>query len=87
MIEIAGHRYVKSKDEDVCCGFGGSYSVDFPEISSEILRKKLDNVEQSGAEVLVTDCPGCVLQLRGGVEKRGGRIEVKHIAELLVEKE
>jgi iron-sulfur cluster protein len=87
LIEAAGHRYVESKDEDVCCGFGGSYSVDFPEISSEILRKKLDNVEQSGAEVLVTDCPGCVLQLRGGIDKRGGRIEVKHIAELLADKE
>ncbi len=86
LIEAAGHRYVESKDEDVCCGFGGSYSVDFPEISSEILRKKLDNVEQSGAEVLVTDCPGCVLQLRGGIDKRGGRIEVKHIAELLADK-
>jgi Fe-S oxidoreductase len=86
LIEAAGHQYVKSKDEDVCCGFGGSYSVDFPDISSEILRQKLENIEQSGAEVLVTDCPGCVLQLRGGADKRGARIEVKHIAELLIDK-
>ncbi len=84
LIETAGYRYVPSKDEDVCCGFGGSYSIDFPEISAAILNKKLDNVAASGADILVTDCPGCVLQLRGGMDKRGGRIAVKHIAELLV---
>ena len=85
LIEIAGLSYVPSPDEDVCCGFGGSYSVDFPEISAEILKKKLDNVEQSHAEMLVTDCPGCVLQLRGGMNKRNGKVEVKHISEAVAE--
>jgi len=85
LIELAGYEYVRSKDEDVCCGFGGSYSVDFPEISSEILNKKLDNIEDTDAQLLVTDCPGCVLQLRGVMDKRGGRIEVKHISEAVAE--
>jgi Fe-S oxidoreductase len=85
LIQLAGYTYVRSKDEDVCCGFGGSYSIDFPEISAEILKKKLDNVEDTPAEFLVTDCPGCVLQLRGGMDKRRGKIQVKHIAELLAE--
>jgi len=85
LIELAGYDYVKSKDEDVCCGFGGSYSVDFPEISAEILKKKLDNVEAADAKFLVTDCPGCVLQLRGGMDKREGKIQVKHIVEILAE--
>jgi iron-sulfur cluster protein len=83
LIELAGYHYVPSKDEEVCCGFGGSYSVDFPEISAEILKKKLDNVEAADAGILVTDCPGCVLQLRGGMDKRGGKIQVKHIVEIL----
>ena len=85
LIEIAGYEYVPSKDEDVCCGFGGSYSVDFPEISSEILKKKLDNVQDSDARLLVTDCPGCVIQLRGGMDKRKSKIQVKHIVEVLAE--
>ncbi len=85
LIELAGHAYIRSKDEDVCCGFGGSYSVDFPEISSAILNKKLDNIEATDAGLLVTDCPGCVMQLRGGMDKRGGRIEVKHISEALAD--
>ena len=83
LIQKAGYSYVPSKDEDVCCGFGGSYSVDFPEISSEILKKKLDNVEASGADILVTDCPGCLMQLSGGLDKRQSRIEVFHLVEML----
>ena len=60
--------------------------MDFPEISAELLKRKLDNVEASGAQTLVTDCPGCVLQLKGGMENRGGAIVVKHIAELVAER-
>ncbi|MFZ0927065.1 MAG: L-lactate dehydrogenase (quinone) large subunit LdhH [Syntrophobacteraceae bacterium] len=85
LLSTAGLEYVPAKDEDVCCGFGGSYSIDFPEISAELLKRKLDNAEDTGAEVLVTDCPGCVLQLRGGMEKRAGKIKVKHIAEVVAE--
>ena len=87
LIQKAGYIYVPSKDEDVCCGFGGSYSVDFPEISSEILKKKLDKVEASGADILVTDCPGCVMQLKGGLDKRQSRVKVLHLVELLAGKE
>jgi Fe-S oxidoreductase len=86
LLDIAGLQYVRSKDEEVCCGFGGSFSIDFPEISGELLKRKLDCAESTGAEVLVTDCPGCVLQLRGGMEKRGGRMQVKHIAEVVADR-
>jgi iron-sulfur cluster protein len=85
LLKTAGLDYVATRDEDVCCGFGGSYSVDFPEISAEILKKKLDNVAAVDPELLVTDCPGCVMQLRGGMDKRGSKIQVKHIAEVLAE--
>ena len=85
LIEIGGFDYIPSKDEDVCCGFGGSYSLDFPEISAEILKKKLDNVGKSKAQVLLTDCPGCVMQLRGGMDKRGGGVTVMHMVEALAE--
>jgi Fe-S oxidoreductase len=86
LIQKAGYTYISSKDEDVCCGFGGSYSVDFPEISSQILKKKLDNIETSKPDILVTDCPGCVMQLKGGFDKRHSHIEVLHLVELLTKK-
>ncbi|MDL2291127.1 LUD domain-containing protein [Desulfovibrio sp. OttesenSCG-928-F20] len=76
-------EYAPAAEEDVCCGFGGAYSVKFPEVSAEIMAKKLDNMEATGASLLVTDCPGCVMQLRGGEEKRGKKLKVEHLAELL----
>jgi iron-sulfur cluster protein len=76
-------EYVVSPEEDVCCGFGGTYSMKFPEISGELLAHKLQGVEESGAETLVTDCPGCVMQLRGGEEKRGRKVKVEHMSEFL----
>jgi iron-sulfur cluster protein len=87
LLKTAGLEYLAAKDEEVCCGFGGSFSIDFPMLSGELLKRKLDNVEATGAELLVTDCPGCVLQLRGGMEKRGQKIPVKHIAEVVAEEQ
>lgn len=81
LLKVAGYDYVPAKNEEVCCGMGGTFSVDFPELSAELLKNKLDNVAATGAELLVTDCPGCVLQLKGGMDKRGGKIRVKHLAE------
>ena len=81
----AAAEYAMADEEEVCCGFGGTYSMKFPEVSEQLLSKKLDNVEKTGATLLVTDCPGCVMQLRGGAKKSGKRFEVKHIAELLAE--
>ncbi|QGY41750.1 4Fe-4S dicluster domain-containing protein [Pseudodesulfovibrio cashew] len=85
LIEKGGMEYVECAEEEVCCGFGGSFSMKFPELSSELLRKKLDNVEATGADVLLTDCPGCVMQLRGGLKKRGSWIKVRHVAEVLAD--
>ncbi len=78
-------NYVACAEEDVCCGFGGSYSMKFPEISATLLDNKLNNVEETKASRLVVDCPGCVMQLRGGAEKRGKGLKVTHISELLAE--
>ena len=76
-------NYVPSAEEESCCGFGGTFSAKFPEISAELMRKKLANVAASGATRLVLDCPGCAMQLKGGADKAGMPIAVNHIAELL----
>ena len=83
VISDRGFRYVPSAEEETCCGLAGSYSVDFPLVSKEILAKKLADVEQSGAEILATECPGCVLQLRGGAIRQKRNIEVLHLSELI----
>ncbi len=78
-------EYVPTDEEEVCCGFGGSYSMKFPAISKTLLAKKLANLEAGGVEAVVTDCPGCVMQIRGGMQAAGKSVEVKHVAELLAE--
>jgi iron-sulfur cluster protein len=83
LLENAGYEYVAHDEEETCCGLGGSYSFKFPEISAAILDKKLAAVAQTGAEILVTDCPGCVMQLRGGAVKQKRAFEVLHMSEAL----
>lgn len=84
LIADSGNEYVPCTEEETCCGFGGTYGVKFPELSSTLLQKKLDNITETGASIVVTDCPGCVMQIRGGMEKReGSTVEVKHITEIL----
>ncbi|MGE4297248.1 MAG: L-lactate dehydrogenase (quinone) large subunit LdhH [Desulfovibrionaceae bacterium] len=83
LLRTSGVDYRPGEEEDVCCGFGGTFSMKFPELSEATLKRKLDNVEATGAQFLVTDCPGCVMQLRGGARKRGSGLEVRHIAEIL----
>jgi len=83
LIEKSGMKYVECAEEEVCCGFGGTFSMKFPELSAELLNKKLNNVEETGADVLLTDCPGCVMQLRGGLKARGSKVKVKHVSEAL----
>ncbi len=83
LIENSGNTYVPTAEEETCCGFGGSFTANFPAVSSEILNKKLEDVAASGAKLLVTECPGCVMQLQGGAIKQNRNFKVMHIAELL----
>ena len=77
--------YVPTPDEESCCGFGGTYTVKFPELSAELMNRKLDAARSENADTLVTDCPGCILHLRGGAERRGLPFRVLHMAEALAE--
>jgi len=82
----AGYELKEMFESDTCCGMGGSYSLKFPEISRPILDRKLDNIKATGAPLVAMDCPGCVMQIRGGLDQRGGGVDVRHIVELLADK-
>lgn len=79
-------EFIEMKDSDVCCGCGGSYSFKHPNLSREVLADKLENIEATGADVVAMDCPGCLMQLKGGLDKHNSSIEAKHTAEILAEK-
>ena len=85
LLRTAGYIFNAAAEEETCCGFGGTYSARFPEISAQILATKLADAAGTGAELLVTECPGCVMQLRGGAQKQGLNVRVVHLAEALEE--
>ena len=87
LIRSTGNTFVQAAEEETCCGFGGSFSANFPAVSREILTRKLDDAESTGAELLVTECPGCVLQLRGGALNQKRKFKVIHLAELIAGEE
>jgi L-lactate dehydrogenase complex protein LldE len=70
---------------EVCCGFGGAFSVKMPDISTAMLDEKLDNVESTGAARLIAGDAGCIMHMEGGLRRRGSNVQVLHIAELLAE--
>jgi len=69
--------------QEDCCGFGGVFSVEHPEISAEMLKRKIDNIEASGASTVVTADTGCLLHISGGLHRQGKALKVVHIAEIL----
>jgi iron-sulfur cluster protein len=85
LLHREGFEVVEMADADACCGFGGHVVLSYPELSKSILKRKLDNIEATGVETVVTNCLACVLQLRGGLDKRCSRIKVMHSAELLAD--
>lgn len=70
---------------DACCGFGGLFSVKYPDISTAILDAKLADIESSGARTVVAADCGCLMHMRGAIRRRGMNVRLMHIAELLAE--
>ena len=85
LLKRCGHEIVEMFESDICCGMGGSYSLKLPEISAPILERKLKNIRETGTSLVAMDCPGCVMQIKGGFDKEGGPIDVRHTVELLSE--
>ncbi len=81
--DVLGLELRELPESSVCCGFGGSTSVTRPEVSEQILARKLDNAGTTGARTLITDNPGCILHMRGGIDAQGRPLRVLHLAELM----
>ncbi|MDQ7027157.1 MAG: (Fe-S)-binding protein [Anaerolineae bacterium] len=72
-------------DCDVCCGFGGLFSVKMPAVSHGMLMKKVDNINQSAAEAIITGDASCLTQMNGGLSRQKSSKRVRHIADVLAE--
>ncbi|MFW6074983.1 MAG: (Fe-S)-binding protein, partial [Chloroflexota bacterium] len=81
--QIPGLKLVEMKESSLCCGSAGIYNVLQPEMSRELRERKVDNASATGADVIVSANPGCILQLRAGLDARGDETPVEHIMSLL----
>jgi L-lactate dehydrogenase complex protein LldE len=80
---VKGCELVELPGSDECCGFGGSFSVRLPEVSTAVLDKKLANAEGTGVDCLVACDAGCLMQMGGGLTRRRSRVRAVHLAQVL----
>ena len=73
-------------DAEVCCGFGGLFSMKYPQISGGILQEKIDCIARSGADVVVACDAGCLMHIAGGLSRQGIQTRTMHIADLLAKR-
>jgi len=74
---------VELPEREDCCGFGGVFSVEHPELSAEFLKRKIANFEKTGSTALVVADTGCLMHIQGGLARQGKSQRVVHIAEVL----
>lgn len=80
---VPGLRFTELPAADACCGFGGTFSVKYPDVSVAIADHKLDAVVKSGVDAVVSGDVSCLMHLRGRLEQRGSRVRTLHLAEVL----
>ena len=75
------------EDHDVCCGFGGLFSVKHPKISGAMLEDKLQAIDRAGVDAVIANDAGCLMHMGGAMRRKGMRTRPMHIAELLANQE
>jgi L-lactate dehydrogenase complex protein LldE len=83
LAKVRGLNLVEMTRSDECCGFGGTFSAKYPEISEALLETKLANIQATGAGAVVGCDMGCLMHMQGMIRRRELPISVHHIAEIL----
>ena len=80
---VPGLEEKELEGAEVCCGFGGTFSVKFPHISEGMVADKIANVQASGAETLVSCDMSCLMNIGGALNRQGSDVKVRHLAQIL----
>ena len=84
LAKVSGLKLVEMQECETCCGFGGTFSIKYGEISADIAEKKCAHIEASGAQAVVLGDLGCMLSIEGRLRRRGdSKTRVLHVAEVL----
>ncbi len=80
---VAGLTIKDLQEADACCGFGGTFSVKYPDISNGIVEKKVAHIVETGADMLLAGDLGCLMNMAGKLKRQGQPIVARHVAEVL----
>jgi len=80
---VKGVEFVEMEESDSCCGFGGSFSVKFPEISTAMVEEKVKSIQKTGAQCVIANDTGCLMQIGGMLQRSHISLKTMHIAEFL----
>ncbi len=80
---VEGLELTELGEAEVCCGFGGTFCVKYPEISDSMVTSKAERIEATGAGLLLAGDLGCLLNMAGKLKRRGAAVEARHVAEVL----
>lgn len=80
---VEGLTLTEMAENETCCGFGGTFAVKYGELSDAIVSKKAENVEASGAPMLLAGDLGCLMNMAGKLQRRGSAVQARHVAEVL----
>jgi L-lactate dehydrogenase complex protein LldE len=84
LARVEGLKLVEMEECETCCGFGGTFSIKYGAISSEMAERKCAHIAASGAQAVVLGDLGCMLNIEGRLRKRGdSKTRVMHVAEVL----
>jgi L-lactate dehydrogenase complex protein LldE len=80
---VKGIDFVELEESESCCGFGGSFSVKFPEISTAMVQEKVKSIQKTGAQYVVANDTGCLMQIGGFLQRNHLPVKTLHLAEFL----
>jgi L-lactate dehydrogenase complex protein LldE len=80
---VRGLRLEELPNAEVCCGFGGTFCVKYPEISTRMVSDKAADIETTGADLLLAGDLGCLMNMAGRLKRLGSKVETRHVAEVL----
>jgi L-lactate dehydrogenase complex protein LldE len=83
LASVRGLQLDELPNAEVCCGFGGTFCVKYPEISTRMVSDKVADIEATGADLVLAGDLGCLMNIAGRLKRQGSRVEARHVAEVL----
>jgi L-lactate dehydrogenase complex protein LldE len=85
LASVGGLQLDELPGAEICCGFGGTFAVKYPDISDKMASDKIADIEATSADCVLAGDLGCLLQIAGKLSRAGSRVETRHVAEVLAD--